>query len=382
VLPWDGVKKCDTFSAICPQQAQQPGAFYFEEFYWDGYPENNEDCLYLNVWAPAATVGKTDAKLPVAFWIHGGAYSTGWGATKSMDGDAWARNGVILVTINYRLNLLGFLAHPELTAEEGTSGNYGMYDQVAALKWVYENIAQFGGDPSNITVMGQSAGAMSVKNLVISPLAKPYIAKAIIQSGGGLGRASAGASTSQQEASDQAGKAFVESGGYDTLEKMRAASYAELQQNCKGRMGMGPHIDGKILTKTFDEAVADKSIADIPYLIGYTADDIPMLAGESNHRFCAARAVDSRQPVYEYAFNRKLPGDDAGAFHSSELWYMFNTLSRSRRPFTQADYDLSEQMVTCWTNFAKYGNPNGQSGNAPWHQYTAEDPFLMEFDVK
>ncbi|MBO7553152.1 MAG: carboxylesterase family protein, partial [Bacteroidaceae bacterium] len=171
VVPWQGVKVMDTFSAASVQAAHNAGEFYTEEFYFGGDPEFSEDCLYLNVWAPAGTLGDTNAKLPVAMWVHGGAYSAGWGHEITMDGDAWAQRGVILVTINYRLGMLGFLSHPLLSADEdGTSGNYGLYDQIAALKWVRNNIAQFGGDPQNITIFGQSAGASSIRNLCASPL--------------------------------------------------------------------------------------------------------------------------------------------------------------------------------------------------------------------
>ena len=168
VVKWKGVKVADTFSNNTVQ---------------------SEDCLYLNVWTPANAVGNQNSKLPVAFWVHGGAYFNGYGHEITMDGDAWAKRGVILVTINYRLGIFGFLAHPELSAgtPDGTSGNYGTYDQIAALKWVHDNIAQFGGDPNNITVLGQSAGAASIKNLVSSPLSKGMIKNAIIQSGGGIG---------------------------------------------------------------------------------------------------------------------------------------------------------------------------------------------------
>ena len=160
VVKWKGVRKADTFSNICWQPGNAVGTFYGNEFYWKENTVQSEDCLYLNVWTPTDVVGRQDKKLPVAFWVHGGAYFNGYGHEITMDGDAWAERGVILVTINYRLGIFGFLAHPELSAEtsDGTSGNYGTYDQVAALRWVHENIMQFGGDPDNITVLGQSAG--------------------------------------------------------------------------------------------------------------------------------------------------------------------------------------------------------------------------------
>lgn len=208
VLPWEGVKRADTWGHPS-WQARHTGGGYTPEFFFDGDPEFSEDCLYLNVWTPAA--GKPDAKLPVTLWIHGGGYTAGWGFEPEMDGEEWAAHGGVLVTFNYRLGILGFLAHPALSAESehGVSGNYGMLDQIAALKWVKRNIASFGGDPDHITLMGQSAGAMSVQTLVTSPLSKDLVAGAIIQSGGGITNAPALGGTPLAE-SEVAGKALMD----------------------------------------------------------------------------------------------------------------------------------------------------------------------------
>ena len=169
VIPWEGVKVADTFGPGSVQVNHDSSNPWTSEFYWED-PEFSEDCLYLNVWTPAP--GKPGKKLPVAMWIHGGAYTGGWGYEPEFDGKVWAERGVVLVTINYRLGVFGFLVHPFLTAESPhhVSGNYGLLDQIAALKWVHANIAAFGGDPDNITILGQSAGAGSVKALVSSPL--------------------------------------------------------------------------------------------------------------------------------------------------------------------------------------------------------------------
>ena len=220
VVAWEGVKVCDTFGPIAPQPGNKPGTFYGDEFYWQGTPEESEDCLYLNVWAPSHALGK-DAKLPVAMWIHGGAYMNGYGYEVTMDGDEWAKRGVILVTINYRLGTLGFLSHPELTAEQGQSGNYGTMDQAAALKWVKDNISAFGGDPSRITIFGQSAGAMSVKTLLVSPLSRDLMAGAIIQSGGGLSTRGLSPDGSQEQF-DAMGKAAMDQAGLTDLAAMEA----------------------------------------------------------------------------------------------------------------------------------------------------------------
>ena len=388
VVPWQGVKVMDTFSAASVQAAHNAGDFYTEEFYFGGDPEFSEDCLYLNVWAPAGTLGDTNAKLPVAMWIHGGAYAGGWGHEITMDGDAWAQRGVILVTINYRLGILGFLSHPLLSADDdGTSGNYGTYDQVAALKWVRNNIAQFGGDPQNITIFGQSAGASSIRNLCASPLSKGLISKAIIQSIGGLNEL-IGLPT--EENAEAIGKGMMDAGGLATLEQMRAATPEELtaaqrtymEQNRGGFLVMTPHLDGKLLTKSYADAVVAGEVADVPYMVGSTLDDLMPGLSEDILALAKVRAEQSSQPFYSYVFDRRLPGEPNTAYHSSELWFVFKTLKNSRRPFTAADYALSDEMVDYWTNFAKYGNPNGAQGNEPWQKATKDDPFLMHLNVK
>ena len=381
VPAWDGVKVCDTFGPIAWQPGNPPGTFYGDEFYWEGTPEQCEDCLYLNVWAPAKTLGKKKAKLPVAMWIHGGAYINGYGYEVTMDGDAWAKRGVILVTINYRLGVFGFLSHPELTAEQGQSGNYGTMDQIAALQWVHDNIAQFGGDPDNITIFGQSAGAMSVKTLLVSPLSRDLMAKAIIQSGGGISTRGLGSDAAPQAFYDDMGKQLMDAGGLTDLAKMRAASAKTVYDisDAAGHRIRSPHIDGKVITEGFEQAFFDGSIAQVPIMIGYTKDDMGGLAGESVKRFCTAR--DSLGcKVYEYEFKRNPPGDDddpekdPGAFHSSELWYMFGTLKNSWRPFTEDDYELSEKMLDAWTAFCRDGNPG-------WHRFHYDHPYKHNFDV-
>lgn len=378
VTPWEGVKVCDTFGPIAWQPGNAPGTFYGDEFYWDGTPEQSEDCLYLNVWAPAESIGKPGAKLPVAMWIHGGAYMNGYGYEVTMDGDAWARRGVILVTINYRLGTLGFLSHPELTAEQGQSGNYGTMDQIAALQWVHDNIAQFGGDPANITILGQSAGAMSVKTLLISPLSRNLVAGAIIQSGGGIGLKGLSPDNGiPQSTYDALGKDVMDNAGLTSLEAMRAAPAEEIY---KISGWFSPHNDGKVLLEDFDHALYDGSMAPVPVMIGYNKDDMGMLAGESVDRFCAVR--DSLGfPVHEYEFLRDLPSDEAhpasnaGAFHSAELWYMFGTLDNSWRPFTEADHELSDRMLDAWTSFCKTKNPG-------WDAYKHDKPYKQEFDIE
>lgn len=218
---WEGVYKADHFGCVCPQTEHEPDSFYGKEFYLD--PEfgmkQSEDCLYLNIWTPANTV---DEKLPVAFWIHGGAFMHGFSHESEFDGAAYCERGVILVTINYRLGAFGFLAHPWLSEESGVgrSGNYAILDQIAALKWVKENIAAFGGDPENITVFGQSAGCMSVQTLVSSPLTENWISKAIFQSAGGY---DTGLNRDMPlSEAETIGQEFVELSGAKSLEELRA----------------------------------------------------------------------------------------------------------------------------------------------------------------
>ena len=382
VVKWKGVKVADTFSNICWQPGNAVGTFYGNEFYWKENTIQSEDCLYLNIWTPADAVGHQERKLPVAFWVHGGAYFNGYGHEITMDGDAWAKRDVILVTINYRLGIFGFLAHPELSAEtsDGTSGNYGTYDQVAALRWVHENIMQFGGDPDNITVLGQSAGAASIKNLVSSPMSKGMIRNAVIQSGGGIG--AFGNSENGQKQAEATGKAFMDKFGYNSLKAMRAVPAEKLLEIFKAE-GMGqfrPHIDGVLLTESFDDAARNQHLADASYMIGCTLDDIrPM--GKQIDDFCFLRDSLDRRPAYQYLFARKLPGTHDGAFHSAELWYMFHTLNRSWRPMTEADNRLADEVMDYWTNFAKYGNPNSP-GSESWHPFTLANPFVMTLNIK
>ncbi|MCR4852343.1 MAG: carboxylesterase family protein [Prevotella sp.] len=397
VVKWKGVRMADTFSKICWQPGNAVGTFYGNEFYWKEQTVQSEDCLYLNVWTPANAVGHPEKRLPVAFWVHGGAYHNGYGHEITMDGDAWAERGVILVTINYRLGIFGFLAHPELSAEslDGTSGNYGTYDQVAALKWVHDNIAQFGGDPDNITVMGQSAGAASIKNLVSSPLSKGYVKNAVIQSGGGIAETTG--LESEQKKAEATGKAFMDKFGYHTLKEMRSVPAEELLRMFKDQ-GMGlfrPHIDGVLLTESFDDAARNQHLADASYMIGCTLDDIrPM--GKQIDAFCFLRDSLYQRPAFQYLFARKLPGTHDGAFHSAELWYMFHTLDRSWRPMMKEDEALADEMMDCWTQFAKCGNPNGKAGDTQktykvttsgqnheaWLPFTLANPYVKIFNVR
>lgn len=384
VIPWQGVKVADTYGPAAMQLPRQPGSFYDKEFSTNDGHKNSEDCLYLNIYTTSP--GKTKAGLPVAMNIYGGAFASGYSYEKQFLGGAeWAKHGVILVTIGYRVNVFGFLAHPGLSSEnpKGISGNYGILDMIAALKWIKNNIQQFGGDPNNITILGQSAGAMGVQSLVSSPLSKDLMQKAIMQSGGGVSDKSLLGGTQLKDA-EKMGKVLMDFGGYNNLEAMRAAPadslLALLNRARKKRVGgmMGPVLDGYVLSSNFSEATRNNQIADIPYIIGYNKDDMGgMTTGLG--QFCKLRDEKGGK-AYAYEFIRELPGDTAKAFHSAELWYVFHTLGNCWRPFTEGDKVLSDYMVDTWTNFVKSGNPNGKDKDI-WRPYSKENQQFMIFKL-
>ena len=385
---WAGVRYANRYPNRSMQQEFR-NSFYDKEFYDDPERETpfSEDGLYLNIWAP--NMGEN---LPVAFWIHGGAFLGGNGHEKEFDGEAYCRRGVILVTINYRVGPFGFLAHPWLSEESreeggpGVSGNYGILDQIAALRWVRENITAFGGDPDNITVFGQSAGGESVHTLVSSPLTTRMISKAIIQSGLGLT-----ADRTLAEA-EQDGLDFAQIAGVHSLEEMRALSPEQVLAAAGPLIGRGfarnsmtfaPCIDGVLLTEGDDSVMEHGRTHDIPYMTGCTMQDIRVdpekleqgekgIVYDTCKRWGQAQLNHGRRPAYLYYFTRQLPGDDAGAFHSAELWYMFGTLGCSWRPNTKGDYKLSANMMDYWTNFMKTGDPNGE-GLGIWLPYRSDE---------
>lgn len=390
VLPWDTVLIADTFAPAPIQDRRDPNdGDYGTEFYWDEV-NMSEDCLYLNIWTPKGASGNPSAKLPVAIWIHGGSFVTGWGNEVEFDGEAWAERGVILVTFNYRLNIYGFLCHPLLSEddENGVSGNYGLYDQAEVLNWVNKNIAQFGGDPNNVMLFGQSAGAMSVKYLTSSPLTRDLVAKAIVMSSGGLTNG-VRARVSDQMVIDAPGEDLFNINDMYSLAEMRSASkerideclnnYLEVQ---KRAFVARPHIDGVLVRQDVDQAVYEGEVSDIPYILGYTADDIPKMK-LGLEEFAAVRDSLSDKNTYLYLFDAQLPDDGRpclkGSFHGSGLWYVFHTLGRSWRPFDEKDETLSNKMLDYWTNFAKYGNPNGKEDGA-WRPATMTDHYIHRLE--
>jgi len=383
VIPWEGVKVADSYGAAAMQVTWDPNSFYGREWRASGSVPFDEDCLYLNVWTPAA--GQTNKKLPVAMWIHGGAYREGFAFEPEMDGgEDWASRGVILVTVTYRLGIFGFMSHPLLSAESPNkvSGNYGVMDQAAALKWIYNNIAQFGGDPNNITIFGQSAGGGSVQTLLASPKSRNMIAKAISMSAGGLAdpRPATSFDTIQY-----ANKAMFDYFEKTTLAQMRSLSFDEITKMVSDyasatgrRLSFSPIVDNYFLTGSFSDVARAGEIPNIPYMFGFTANDLSdMIVPIQN--FCALREKQGK-PAYAYLFSRQLPGDGNGAFHSADLWYVFNSFRHSWRPFTAGDKELAVKIVDYWVNFAKYGNPNGQ-GAGIWTPYTSASPKFINFDA-
>jgi para-nitrobenzyl esterase len=384
VVPWEGVKVADKYGAAAWQKAWDPKSFYGREWRASGSVPFNEDCLYLNVWTPAA--GQKDKKLPVAMWIHGGGYREGFGFEPEMDGgEDWASRGVILVSVTYRLGVLGFFSHPLLSAESPNkvSGNYGIFDQLAALNWIKKNIEQFGGDPNNITIFGQSAGAGSVQTLCASPLSKGLISRAISMSGGGISDLRPGIylDTAQLE-----NKQMMDSSKKFTLEEMRALSFDELLKISTDYMAaknkrfwFSPIIDNYLVKGTFSNMARANEIPDIPYMFGFTANDMNDMS-KPIADFCTLRSEKSSKPAYAYLFARPLPGDSSGAFHSSDLWYVFHSFKHSWRPFTKGDDELSKKMVDYWTNFAKFGNPNGKEDET-WTPYSPKVHKFMILNV-
>lgn len=394
---WDGVYDATYFRSKCVQEVMDD-PLYTKEFYSNPEFERSmsEDCLYINIWAPV----NVNEACPVAFWIHGGAFMGGFSSELEFDGAELCKRGVILVSVEYRCNVFGFFAHPWLSEEnkDHRSGNYGILDQIAALKWTYKNIHSFGGDPNNITVFGQSAGAMSVQALVSSELTRKMISKAIMQSGGSFKYGLHQDLTLKEL--EGYGVILSDILKVNSLEELRAKSANEIQDHVREFIGAGiqkygnlfliPVIDHYVLNNGYYNIMDQGKLHDIPYLIGSNKDDImadnasgdqkeehPLYKGCKEFSFKLEEL--GRKPAYVYHFTRRLPGDGAGAFHSAELWYMFGTLNRCWRPMEEHDYGLSRKMLDYWTNFMKNGDPNG-NGLDKWEYCSKENPEVMIFD--
>ena len=367
----------------------QPRSFYNEEenlkkiFYYNEFRKGetytyDEDCLFLNVFTPADA--RQGDNLPVLVYIHGGGFTGGCGHEKHFDGPVWPKHGVIGVTLNYRLGPMGFLCLPELKEEAGFTGNYGLYDQMTAIKWVKDNIAAFGGDPDAITIMGQSAGGMSVQQQCLSPLTEGLFSKAVMSSGGGVNKIM---SAQPAEKHYDLWKTVMDRCGCADLAQFRAVEPAKLFEAWQaakkevkgGAQSCSPVLDGRFVVGSGYDLLAAGKQKQIPYMVGSTSEDVmPPMIYAMGRSWCEAQ----EKPSYAWFFDRQLPGDDNGAWHSSDLWYWFGTLDNGWRPWEEKDHRLSEQMVSYLMNFVKTGNPNGE-GLPQWKRACPKCKHVLRF---
>lgn len=418
VQKWEGIRQATEFAPSPIQGGNPPSG-------------KSEDCLYLNIWTPAKT--KKD-KLPVLVWIYGGGFSFGTNADSVSNGENLARKGVVVVSIAYRVGPLGFLAHPELSAENPNhvSGNYGLLDQIAALKWIKRNIAAFGGDPNRVTIFGESAGAISVSMLCASPLARGLFQGAISQSGGSFGppreTTYPGENMKTLKQAEKEGIAYLQRAGVSSIAELRKLDVDILP----GGWGIGsawPIIDGYVIPDDQYKLYELGKYNDVPVLIGYNSDEgasftwvksaeefiagvktrygkyadtllkaYPLDSGKVGrsarnlsrdaafgwHTWAWARlqSKTGKSKVYYYYFDQHpdYPKDSPrygyGSPHAQDVPYVFQTLNKANPELTQADFILSETMATYWTNFAKYGHPN--SKEVPeWPAFSIETPVVM-----
>jgi len=419
VAAWQGVRKADSFGASCMQTIVDERKPWTYEFMT--HTDVSEDCLYLNVWTAARS--RTD-KRPVYVYVYGGGNTEGSSAVPVYDGEGLARKGIVVVTVNYRLGVLGFLTHPELTKESDThaSGNYALLDLVAALHWVHDYIAGFGGDPGNVTLGGQSAGASNTHSLTASPLARGLFHRAIAESGSSV---AAGAGTRTLADQEQLGVKFAEAKGAHSIADLRAMSWKDLSG---GSFRFGVVVDGYVLPAAISDVFASGRQNDVPTLTGANrheggatphpdisaeafqkqarqrygdlADEFLSLypastdeqarvsqnesswdqARVSMYLWAMNRARTARTKAFTYFWDHPLPGPDVekyGAFHTSEVPYVLNTLTMSNRPFTDDDRRIADTLSSYWANFIKTGDPNG-AGLPRWPAVGREPAVTME----
>jgi para-nitrobenzyl esterase len=409
---WDGVRKAEQFGSSCTQGGGA-GRGGDKGGKGGGGVTGSEDCLYLNIWTAAQSASD---RLPVMVWIHPGGYTSGSGASPGTDGELLAKKGVVLVTINYRLGVLGFFSHPELTKESDrrASGNYAFMDQVAALQWIQKNIAAFGGDPRRVTVFGDSAGSSSISNLMASPQAKGMFQRASAQSGAWMGLS---VSPMRKLAdAEQAGAKMAESLGAKSLAELRAKPADEV---LRGGRGGGPVIDGYFLPEDPANIFAQGKQNDVPLIVGSNKDEgtfflqtvtadqwvqrsrqkfgdmadaflklYPAASDEEANisqyaafrdelafvmrNWAGAQTKSGKSKVYAYYFTHEPPvaGGRAsaptvtlareGATHGGEAPYIFGNLL-GNRPWNDLDRQVTEAMSSYWINFAATGDPNGKN---------------------
>ena len=411
-LKWKGTRDASSYGAHCVQ-----GHVYDDMVFQDS--GENEDCLFLNVFAPAAS--KTNGKLPVMFWIHGGGYYGGSASEPRHNGDFLPLKGVVLVTINYRLGVFGFLATTDLAKEAGgAAGDYGLMDMVAALHWVHDNIAKFGGDPGNVTIFGESAGSFAVSTLMAAPSAQGLFQKAIGESGGAFSDVLPMATLDTREARDQSWADSLTTNGLAGLRALPASAILEAE-NKRGAPRFSPVIDGRFLTEPVPATFAAGKQAHVPLLAGWNRDEgagsgdgmtaekwkarAAELFGDHAEEFLTYYPGDTDEqavrsaidygsdafiafgtwkwidaqvktgdaPVYRYHFELAAPPSKfhpgSFAFHSDDIEYVFGTLdTRPGAVWRPEDRKLSDEMMDYWTNFARTGDPNGP-GLPPWPRF-------------
>lgn len=381
ISKWEGVYDATQWGDRCLQHKGFYGTansvtsqFYEDEALVEFSANYSEDGLNLNIWTPEGA-----ENCPVLVYIHGGAFITGSNSDPAIDGEAYAHHGVITVSINYRLG-------PFASAyADGYTGNLALTDQLTALRWIKANIADYGGDPSRITLMGESAGAISVQNLLISPLVEDgLIAGAIMLSGGGSMRAIGTPVLPAVPVS--VWRKVKEETGVGSLSELKKLPAQELFEQWSSQMGAlkdlaaQPVLNGKELTGTVSDGLKSNQVKDVPVIIGMLSHDIvPHALYTSAVEYGQKRAEMGGEPVYLYYFDRIPPGTPSfGAFHGADLYYVFGTLYRNRREFSKVDYRIAEDMIDYISNFVKTGDPNGE-GLAQWESSGAETQRFMHF---
>jgi para-nitrobenzyl esterase len=427
---WSGVRDATRFGPACIQPRSRSGSIYAEQ-----YEAMSEDCLFLNIWAP-----KGARSAPVFVWIHGGSLTTGSSSEALYDGRKLAERGVVVVSINYRLGALGYLAHPQLSAEspDGVSGNYGLLDQIEALRWVKRNIAAFGGDPANVTIAGESAGALSVMYLMAAPPARGLFTKAISQSAYMISTPELKQPRFGEEAAEAIGTRLATALGTQDLAALRAIDATKLI-DVAGKSGYIPFgtIDGRVLPRQLVEVFDRREQAPVPILAGFNSGEIrslrfliapvpteasayetairsrygdladeflklypsthleeSMLAitRDAMYGWTAQRLVMKQtalgQRSFLYLWDHSYPAAEAAglhAFHASELPYVFGTADRTpsfwpKVPTTQAEEALSNALIDYWTSFARSGEPTA-ARQPRWLAYDSTRAYMTFADV-